>query len=1312
MPINSDNDLRNDIRAALQSFESRPLHDAAIGLLETLGYRSDKTIEIPGSDPRAFLQLLAEHNPDVELNKEKALFNDWLKADILFQLTDEELSDQNTLFKNDAINAGLLQSYLFFAIELKQRDYARGKLTAIARQLNRVFPMPVMVFIKHRDRLSIAVINRRLNKRDADKDVLGKVTIIRNIALANPHRGHLYILQSFALPTLVAKTNIHSFDALHAAWEDIFNVELLNERFYKELSNWYFWALENIHFPFDSIEADRDLLSSKDDIKAHDAKNLIRLLTRLLFVWFVKEKGLIPEALFDRNALHKDTLNNFDPDSRQTVFYKAILQNLFFATLNQTQGKRQFRNERQQHRNITTLLRYKKFFKHPDEFIDQLESVVPFMNGGLFECLDKPHPTRKGPQGGDVIIYEDGFSDRNDNKLHVPDFLFFGKEVSIDLSHAYGDAKRKREKVRGIIHILNSYKFTIVENTPIDQEIALDPELLGKVFENLLASYNPETKTTARKQTGSFYTPRIIVDYMVDESLKSYLGKELHSACPNVSEGDAEEGLDILFSYTEKEHAFSKVEKRALIEAIDNCKIIDPACGSGAFPMGILHKLEFILGKLDKNNKLWRNRQVEKVNDTIAMAESIDDTTIREQTIQELEGRKEDIAEAFSNNDLAYGRKLYLIENCIYGIDIKSIATQVSKLRFFISLIVDQPADSNKENFGIRPLPNLETKFVAANTLIQIDKSGFQIELIESGELKKLKNELKRVRHNIFNAKTPKTKKKYRERDKELRNKIETELISGGWDSDKAALYSQWDPYDQNASASYFEPEWMYGIRDGFNVVIGNPPYIQIQKFPKAQKDIWVAQQYQTYAATADIYCLFYERGAQLLRDGGHLSYITSNKWMRAGYGKKLRAFLSSDVNTNKVLDFGMAQNFGAATTYTCVLNFSKEPSQHKTLSCYAADDRSAMADPAGYFEANSVMQTHLDANPWVVLAKDRQRIKDLVEAQGVPLEQWDINIYRGVLTGFNDAFYITSEQRDAMIAEDPACDEIIVPLLRGRFVERYGTNWDGTWMIATFPALGYDLNTLPKPIVDHLSAYRERLEPKPRGWSGGKWNGRKAGSYRWFETQDSISYHQEFAKPKIIYPNMTKYLPFYFDENTHFFTNDKGFIITGNGDSLTYLIGILNSSLFRCCFRDNFPELMGNTYEVRKIFVDQIPIKQPTAEEGDIFDQLAPLIQFSRNRGRGDGSAYEFLENLIDACVMECYFHEHMRDRDLLFHTEVRPLLENYDPDTSEQEQKAFVEQFYKTANAPDHPIRNRLLRLTADSPDLLAVIKEHGAV
>ncbi|MFP4203321.1 MAG: transposase, partial [Opitutales bacterium] len=323
--------------------------------------------------------------------------------------------------------------------------------------------------------------------------------------------------------TFIKQVSGCAFDSL-ASIQEAFSVEAINKDFYKELSNWYFWAMKHVHFPTDDIALNKkDLLSDKAKIREHDAKNLIRLLTRMLFVWFIKQRGLVPREIFDPETIARDYLEGFDPQSRDTRYYKAILQNFFFAVLNQERKDREFRKMGSGHRDNMCLMRYKSAFKDPRKFIETIKAFTPFLNGGLFECLDFLHPTEKGPQGGRKKIYEDGFSDHKENPLEVPDFLFFAPEHAEDLSDTWGIASKNNEPVLGLIHILNRYNFTIVENSPIEQEVALDPELLGKVFENLLASYNPETQTTARKQTGSFYTPRPIVDYMVDESLKAYL---------------------------------------------------------------------------------------------------------------------------------------------------------------------------------------------------------------------------------------------------------------------------------------------------------------------------------------------------------------------------------------------------------------------------------------------------------------------------------------------------------------------------------------------------------------------------------------------------------------------------------------------------------------------------------------------------------------------------------------------------------------------------------------------------------------------
>lgn len=1298
--------FKQHLSQRVQLFAGQPLRQSALALFEVLGYSSDRTLET-----RSVQDFCKQFDPESKLAHPAALVEQWQSAELLFQLTDEELSSSTALFKDDAVRTSLLQSYVFIAIELREGDYARGKLAGIARQLNRVFPMPVMVLLKHGfpspsgvggEGISLAVINRRQNKRDESKDVLGKVTLIQNISIENPHPGHVDILASFSLAELSAgKRSIQNFDQLHAAWEEVFNVELLNKRFYEELSNWYFWARHQVWFP-DDLEPDEP---------TRNATSVIRLLTRLIFCWFLKEKHLIPEHLFDKDELPK-VLKNLSED--ESTYYQATLQNLFFATLNQPMNaggathrqfavEGSFQENRVQH-GVKSLYRYAAQFREPDKALALFEGI-PFLNGGLFACLDVENDSGK-------VQYADGFSRNPKKQPKVPNRLFFADPHIVDLSGKddFGDAKKKKAKVRGLLHILNGYKFTIAESTPVEQEIALDPELLGNVFENLLASYNPETGESARRQTGSFYTPRPIVDHMVGESLKAYLADALCQSLPDTSKDDAKAGLDILFAYTEKTHAFTEQECSALIAAIDACNILDPACGSGAYPMGILHKLVFVLGKLDPHNEQWRQRQISK-------AEEIEDVEARASAVAAINND-------FANNALDYGRKLYLIENCIYGADIQPIAIQIAKLRFFISLICDQKTHGDKSrNLGIRPLPNLETKFVAANSLIDLDVRNSNASMAETEEVQGLKKQLAAIRHRYFSAQTRKAKLELQKKDQEVRKKIIDLLDAIGFGSEQEHRRIAWNPYDHHGVADFFDPVTLFGpeLADGFDVVIGNPPYVQIQKFSAAHKQAWQAQQYSTYTATGDVYCLFYERGVRLLKQDGQLCYITSNKWMRAGYGEALRRYLSKEVEVVSVMDFGMAQNFGAATTYTCIVHAVKRKPTQTALACYVTDDIAAMRDPGGYFTDHAVERGDFNAEPWVLLSSERYRIKQAVEAQGVPLEKWHIQINYGIKTGYNEAFYISTEQRTALIAEDPHCAEWIVPLLRGRYVERYATGWqvadDEKWMIATFPSLNLPFASLPKPIQRHLSGHRLALEPKPPGWQGSNWPGRKPGTYEWFEIQDAIAYRDDFKKHKIIYPNMTKYLPFYFDTAEHFFINDKAFILTTEEESLPYLTAVLNSTVFRCCFKDNFPELMGNTYEVRKIFMDKVPIKKPDGQQTALFEALVPMVQAAKAeaQARSDNAlslAADFMVEVIDACVMEVYFAQHMAEKDIAITAHVRTLLPQNTTALSLFQLADAALAFHKTANDSKHPIRNILLRIPAESPELLAVIQREEAV
>ena len=577
--------------------------------------------------------------------------------------------------------------------------------------------------------------------------------------------------------------------------------------------------------------------------------------------------------------------------------------------MNAEHGKRAFRIDGQ-NQNATSLMRYQRYHKNPEEFVKLIESKVPFMNGGLFECLDHQDDELKGKKGGAVIDYEDGFSDRKDNELFVPDYVFFGKEIKVDLSSEYDDKKKRDVTVNGIINILQKYKFTIAENTPVEEDIALDPELLGRVFENLLASYNPETKTNARKQTGSFYTPRPIVEYMVDESLKAYLKTKIKDAA--LSKGTLEEKtaaiaeldktidskLDILVSYNENELDFSEEERKEILRYIDECKILDPACGSGAFPMGILQKMVYVIHKLDPQNDNWKLLQIEKIMTASNISSKEKNDMIAE------------ISSIFDDNDLDYARKLYLIENCIHGIDIQPIATQISRLRFFISLIVDQKVDSTKPNFGVRPLPNLENRFVTANSLIGLDE---QQAYLSTEEMDNLLKQLQKVRHDLFKAKTPKYKFELRQQDKEIREKLEQELISVGFGKENARLLSTWDPYDKNRSAEFFDAEWMYGIKDGFDVVIGNPPYVESrnESFSDELKDKLEEQLSQHYGDSyknyfprgADLLIFFYELSLRLISTTGVNCFITQNSWLSSDYGKKFQNYISQNTNIKAIVD-------------------------------------------------------------------------------------------------------------------------------------------------------------------------------------------------------------------------------------------------------------------------------------------------------------------------------------------------------------------------------------------------------------------------
>ncbi len=1004
------NDLqqRKDIEQALKGLQNGALVINAQNLLNTLGYESELTIDFESNLAEEFISYFDQFG---KLNSERAMVDEWESIDFLFQLTEEEIAgtgETRIVFKNRQFDDTIMESYVFFALKLKESHYTRTQLSTITREINKPMPMPAMIIFQHGQTLSLAVIDRRLHKRDRAKDVLEKVTLIKDIDSHDPHPAHIQILFDLSRNELFRVHGFSNFVELHHAWAKTLDIQELNKRFYRELSNWYFWAMDNVTFPEDAGE----------DIEICNATSVIRLITRLIFVWFIKERKLVPDIFFNPKEIEKILIST---DPQESTYYKAILQNLFFATLNQEMNtseksdNRKFRGKGRQHYNITSLYRYEAYFANSDETLRHFEKI-PFLNGGLFECLDKEdkdQPKR--------ILRIDGFSDREDNQLSVPNFLFFSEEKDVDLNRVY-DTKGRRYKVRGLIDILRRYKFTITENTPIEEEVALDPELLGKVFENLLAAYNPETGATARKQTGSFYTPREIVNYMVDESLIAHLKNALDASGfpPDKGGRGVTTKLRHLLAYNDEPHQFTDTETEHLINAIDTLKILDPACGSGAFPMGILHKLVFILGKLDPRNDQWRQRQIDRVETLIERADEIDDSTVRRNTVRDLEREIDNINEAFTRNELDYGRKLYLIENCIYGVDIQPIAVQIAKLRFFISLVVDQRIDDAQENRGVLPLPNLETKFVAGNTLIGVEKPS-QL-LMRNPEIDRKETELGGVRRKHFTARTPRTKEKYRNLDKQIRADISQLLKSDGFPSETTEKIANWDPYDQNAVADFFDAEWMFGITEGFDVVIGNPPYVRQEKI-KALKPAF-KKHYTCYTGAADLYVYFYERGLQLLNTNGIHTFICSNSWLDVNYGAPLqkyvldntvgaiichseaeREFESADINTVVSILHNGTPNADSRARFLTFQTFIGDPDlenrrertrTYTELAQAGTRDNRYAGDKWGgkYLRAPDIY--------WTILEKGKDKLVRLGDIAEVRF---------GIKTGANEFFYLDDEQ-------------------------------------------------------------------------------------------------------------------------------------------------------------------------------------------------------------------------------------------------------------------------------------------------------------
>lgn len=620
-----------------------------------------------------------------------------------------------------------------------------------------------------------------------------------------------------------------------------FSLEVVNKDFYNEISS-LFMKLVGGTVIKGKKKVDYLPLLKLPLIEGKSRASLefaVRLIGRIIFCWFLREKkSQSGKSLVPKELLSLDAVNS------NNDYYHKILEPIFFEVLN-----RPAKIRKDFYRTI--------FFES-----------IPYLNGGLFS----PHE-------------EDFFSSNekkqavNHDTVIIPDNWF-----------------------KELFSVLETYNFTIDENISFDEELSIDPEMLGRIFENLLAEINPETGESARKSTGSYYTPRVIVDYMVEESIYSYL---------KIKTKINENKLRSIISYDfndDTEEIITEEEKNKIIDALEKVKILDPACGSGAYPIGALQKIVFILQQVDIEGKVWFKKQIQNVSPEI----------------------KRVIEREFDNKNFDYIRKLGIIRENIYGIDIQPIATEISRLRCFLTLIVNESIHDDLDNRGIEPLPNLDFKFVTANSLIglpEISKNN-QTNLFEdrSGI-----EELKELRDMFFNAsgaEKEELKLQFVQVQKRMFERIIKNKTVGM--ADLTESLTSWDPFVYKAS-TWFDSEWMFGIKEGFDIVIANPPYINIEKLDNDFKK-YVFKNYETCAGRTDIYIVFLEKSFSLLKETGLLSFIIPYAFSNQKYGTKLRKMIIENFSIDEILDLSDYFVFDQAMVKNILLFVSKKKTSKLTM--------------------------------------------------------------------------------------------------------------------------------------------------------------------------------------------------------------------------------------------------------------------------------------------------------------------------------------------------------------------------------------------